>query len=308
MLEAGAAVPDIQVWAGRRLSLRESLRGRPGGLPPRTFTRCEEREQRSLSSSNRLVPCVLETAVAGVFCCPRQDVAARRAERIVGSQSLCHRQRRGRRRRQLRPTPCARHPSRRGLRLSVRCCRMPPHPQFRIRRRPERQRRRPGDPRKMRSAERPKLAMLTSASILTNPVLPGTPPAVRSSVQPVGTETSAGTSAIGKKSPPTRPKPRCTKAAMASRVMPSPGQYVGGAPGGTQVFPAVMPAPAIAEISSWNGFASGTSVNWWAAHASGTATTSAAARPTRANTARRPRWRRPRDDEGVDRGKESLLF
>jgi hypothetical protein len=50
-------------------------------------------------------------------------------------------------------------------------------------------------------------------------------------------------------------------AAMACRVTGSSGQYVGGVPGGTQVFPPVIPASEMAPISVWNWCPLGTSVN-----------------------------------------------
>jgi hypothetical protein len=96
-----------------------------------------------------------------------------------------------------------------------------------------------------------------------------------------------------------RPSPRFRKAAIACRTTGSSGQNVGGVPGGTQVFPAVIPAPASAEISVWNGFEFGTSVNWWLAQASGTAIAHAAPSTASPSSVRLPGRRRARAFERV---------
>src|SRR4249920_3417189 len=55
-----------------------------------------------------------------------------------------------------------------------------------------------------------------------------------------------------------------------------------------------MPAPLTAEMSAWNGLASGTSVKSWLAQATGTAITVAARSPTTVSLAQRGRSRRKR--------------
>ena len=69
---------------------------------------------------------------------------------------------------------------------------------------------------------------------------------------------------------------------------------MGGVPGCSQVFPAVMPATLITEIASWKGLDVDTSVNMWPAQAAGTANTAAATSATSDAFARRGRSRRKR--------------